>query len=57
MAINLFGFSIGKKDAKETASAEDILKKPVSFVPPDYDDGATPIEEGGYFGAYVDFDG
>ena len=57
MAINLFGFSIGKKDAKETASAEDILKKPVSFVPPDYDDGATPIEVGGYFGAYVDFDG
>jgi len=57
MAINLFGFSIGKKDARDTASAEDILKKPVSFVPPDYDDGATPIEVGGYFGAYVDFDG
>ena len=57
MAINLFGFSIGKKDGKEGASAEEILKKPVSFVPPDYDDGATPIEVGGYFGAYVDFDG
>ena len=57
MAINLFGFSIGKKDGKDAASAEEILKKPVSFVPPDYDDGATPIEVGGYFGAYVDFDG
>lgn len=57
MAINLFGFSIGKKEGKETASAEEILKKPVSFVPPDYDDGATPVEVGGYFGAYVDFDG
>ena len=57
MAINLFGFSIGKKDGKEPASAEELLKKPVSFVPPDYDDGATPVEVGGYFGAYVDFDG
>ena len=57
MAINLFGFSIGKKEGRETASAEEILKKPVSFVPPDYDDGATPVEVGGYFGAYVDFDG
>ena len=57
MAINLFGFSIGKKDGKDAASAEELLKKPVSFVPPDYDDGATPIEVGGYFGAYVDFDG
>jgi len=57
MAINLFGFSIGKKDGRDAASAEEILKKPVSFVPPDYDDGATPIEVGGYFGAYVDFDG
>jgi hypothetical protein len=57
MAINLFGFSIGKKDGKDAASAEEILKKPVSFVPPDYDDGATPVEVGGYFGAYVDFDG
>jgi len=57
MAINLFGFSIGKKDGREGASAEEILKKPVSFVAPDYDDGATPIEVGGYFGAYVDFDG
>lgn len=57
MAINLFGFSIGKKEGKEGASTEEILKKPVSFVPPDYDDGATPVEVGGYFGAYVDFDG
>ena len=57
MAINLFGFRLGKTEGKETASAEDILKKPVSFVAPDYDDGATPIEVGGYFGAYVDFDG
>jgi hypothetical protein len=57
MAINLFGFSIGKKAGRDEASAEEILKKPVSFVAPDYDDGATPIESGGHFGAFVDFDG
>jgi hypothetical protein len=55
MAINLFGFSISKKD-KET-SKEETPKKSLSFVPPDYDDGAVPIEVGGYFGQIVDFDG
>ena len=54
MAINLFGFSITKN--KETSS-EETPKKSLSFVPPDYDDGAVPIEVGGYFGTSVDFDG
>jgi len=57
MAINLFGFSIGKKENSTQASAEEILKKPVSFVPPDYDDGVIPIEVGGHYGAAIDFDG
>lgn len=52
MAINLFGFSIGRK---ETSSEES--KKSLSFVAPEYDDGAVPIEVGGYFGAVIDFDG
>ena len=26
-------------------------------MPPDFDDGAVPIEVGGYFGTSVDFDG
>lgn len=55
MAINLFGFSISKKE-KET-SKEETPKKSLSFVAPDYDDGAVPIEVGGYFGTIVDFDG
>ena len=52
MAINLFGFTIGRREASSEES-----KKSLSFVPPDYDDGAVPIEVGGYFGAVVDFDG
>lgn len=55
MAINLFGFSISRKD-KETSSDE-TPRKSLSFVPPDYDDGAVPVEVGGYFGTAVDFDG
>lgn len=55
MAINLFGFTISKKDTE--TSKEDTPKKSLSFVPPDYDDGSIPIEVGGYFGAVVDFDG
>ena len=53
MAINLFGFTISKKEA----SGEETPKKSLSFVAPDYDDGAVPIEVGGYFGQIVDFDG
>jgi hypothetical protein len=53
MAINLFGFTISKKET----SAEETPKKSLSFVAPDQDDGAVPIEVGGYFGTVVDFDG
>jgi len=53
MAIKLFGFTLSKDEG--TSSEES--KKSLSFVPPDYDDGAVPIEVGGYFGAVVDFDG
>ena len=53
MAINLFGFTISKKQTSEGESP----KKSISFVAPDYDDGAVPIEVGGYFGQIVDFDG
>lgn len=53
MAISLFGFTISKGKG---ASSEES-KKSLSFVPPDYDDGAVPVEVGGYFGTVVDFDG
>ena len=56
MAINLFGFSISKQGSTGTSEGENP-KKSLSFVPPDYDDGAVPIEVGGYFGTSIDFDG
>jgi len=56
MAINLFGFSISKKGSTGASEGENP-KKSLSFVAPDYDDGAVPIEVGGYFGTSIDFDG
>ncbi len=56
MAINLFGLVIGRTPGKDPSDGSDT-KKLVSFVPPDYEDGAVPVEAGGYFGSYVDFDG
>jgi hypothetical protein len=56
MAINLFGFSISKRGSTGASEGENP-KKSLSFVPPDFDDGAVPIEVGGYFGTSVDFDG
>lgn len=53
MAIKLFGFTL----SKDNGTSSEESKKSLSFVPPDYDDGAVPIEVGGYFGAVVDFDG
>ena len=47
MAINLFGFKIGKEDEKEV----------LSFVPPEDNDGAVTVAGGGAYGTYVDLDG
>ena len=57
MPIEFFGFSIGKKKQANKVGLENTIRRPVSFVPPDYDDGATTIESGNFFGQYVDFDG
>jgi len=57
MPIDFFGFTIGKKDKANKVGLESSIRRPVSFVPPDYDDGATTIEAGNFFGQYVDFDG
>jgi hypothetical protein len=54
MAIKLFGFELVKQKG---TSSEETPKKSISFVAPDLDDGAVPVEVGGYFGAVVDFDG
>jgi len=58
MPIEFFGFTIGKKKKEANkVGLESTIRRPVSFVPPDYDDGATTIESGNFFGQYVDFDG
>lgn len=56
MAFNLFGLILGKNPGKDPDD-KPANTKAVSFVAPDYDDGAYPVEAGGYYGAYVDFDG
>jgi len=54
MAIDLFGFSIGRKDKEE--QLEKNIKEE-SFVSPDEYDGAQTLQTGGFLGTYVDFSG
>ena len=53
MPIELFGFKLGKKQGKKSTQPE---KKLESFVAPDRDEGATYVDGGGYFSAFIDFD-
>ena len=48
----LFGFSFGKKK-----NPEEVVSNIPSFVPPVYEDGATTVSSGGFYGSYVDLDG
>jgi hypothetical protein len=48
MAINLFGFTIGRK--------EEQVPKSQSFVTPVSEDGASTVSAGGYYGTFVDID-
>ena len=48
----LFGFSFGKKK-----SPDEPASNVPSFVPPDYEDGATTVSSGGFYGSYLDLDG
>lgn len=51
MALELFGFQIGKKEQEEKPPSVQ------SFAPPPNDDGAIAVNEGGVFGTSVDLDG
>jgi len=51
MAIELFGFQIGRKEQEEKPPSVQ------SFAPPPNDDGAVAVNEGGVFGTTVDLDG
>ena len=59
MAIEFFGFSIGKKSAKSNIKGKNN-KTPETFVKPTIEDGSTVIDNtagaGGFFGSYIDFD-
>ena len=50
MAIQLFGFRIGKQE-------EELPPTVQSFAPPPSDDGAIAVNEGGAYGTTVDLDG
>lgn len=49
MAIELFGFQIGRKEEQKPSVQ--------SFAPPPNDDGSISVNEGGVFGTTVDLDG
>ena len=49
MAINLFGFTIGREDKQQELKSQ-------SFITPVADDGTSTVSAGGYFGTYVDID-
>jgi hypothetical protein len=51
MAVQLFGFQIGRKEQEEQPPSVQ------SFAPPPNDDGAVAVNEGGVFGTTVDLDG
>ena len=57
MALNIFGFEIGRKkdDQQQNKSAQDQTQK--TFALPQNDDGAVTIQSGAYYGTYVDLDG
>jgi len=54
MALDFFGFSIGRK-SKEEQIEQNIKQE--SFVSPDEYDGAQTLNTGGFLGTYVDFSG
>ena len=49
MAINLFGFTIGREDKQSELKSQ-------SFITPVSEDGTSTVSAGGYFGTYVDID-
>jgi len=53
MAIDLFGFTIGRKEEIEKLKSDNLK----SFVPPQDNDGALEIAPGGVYGTYVDLEG
>lgn len=57
MAIDLFGFTIGRNGKPTAKSTNGADSKAASFVGPDEYDGSFTVDGGGVFGQYVDFQG
>ncbi len=57
MAIDLFGFTIGRNGKLTGKSTNGADSKAASFVGPDEYDGSFTVDGGGVFGQYVDFQG
>jgi hypothetical protein len=57
MALDIFGFSIGKKAPTDQTGQSIDSKNEKSFVAPDEYDGTFTIEAGGVFGTAIDFAG
>ena len=57
MAIDLFGFTIGRNGKLTGKSTNGADSKAASFVGPDEYDGTFTVDGGGVFGQYVDFQG
>lgn len=55
MAIQLFGFSFGKKNSADEAAT--TAKTIPSFVSPSTDDGTIELAPGGAYGTFVDLEG
>ena len=54
MAINLFGFTIGRKDVAQEEKPE---QRSFALPTPALDDGAITITQNAYYGTYVDLEG
>ena len=54
MAINLFGFTIGRKDVAQEDKPE---QRSFALPTPAIDDGAVTITQNAYYGTYVDLEG
>ena len=56
MPLDIFGFSIGKKDSSKPIEPKQSEKEQ-SFVTPENYDGSYTLETGGVFGTLIDFAG
>ena len=54
MAINLFGFTIGRKEAVQVENPD---QRSFALPTPAMDDGAVTITQNAYYGTYVDLEG